>query len=48
MSMIKSRNLSSHTYNEDTAKGLLNIIPEYFVEFEKTVTKFTKLREENN
>ena len=48
MSMIKSRNLSSHTYNEDTAKGLLNIIPEYFVEFEKLVAKFTKLREENN
>ncbi len=48
MSMIKSRNLSSHTYNEDTAKGLLNIIPDYFVEFEKLVAKFTKLREENN
>lgn len=48
MSMIKSRNLSSHTYNEDTAKGLLNIIPEYFVEFEKLVAKFTKLKEENN
>lgn len=48
MSMIKSRDLSSHTYNEDTAKGLLNIIPEYFVEFEKLVAKFTKLREENN
>ncbi len=48
MSMIKSRNLSSQTYNEDTAKGLLNIIPEYFVEFEKLVAKFTKLREENN
>lgn len=48
MSMIKSRNLSSHTYNEDTAKGLLNIIPEYFVEFENLVAKFTKLREENN
>lgn len=48
MSMIKSRDLSSHTYNEDTAKGLLNIIPEYFVEFEKLVAKFTKLKEENN
>ena len=48
MSMIKSRNLSSQTYNEDTAKWLLNIIPEYFVEFEKLVAKFTKLREENN
>lgn len=48
MLMIKSRNLSSHTYNEDTAKGLLNIIPEYFVEFEKLVAKFTKLKEENN
>ena len=48
MSMIKSRNLSSHTYNEDTAKGLLNIIPEYFVEFEKLAAKFTKLKEENN
>ena len=48
MEMIKSRNLSSHTYNEDTAKGLLNIIPEYFVEFEKLAAKFTKLKEENN
>ena len=48
MEMIKSRNLSSHTYNEDTAKGLLKIIPEYFVEFEKLVAKFTKLKEENN
>ena len=48
MSMIKSRNLSSQTYNEDTAKWLLNIIPEYFVEFEKLVAKFTKLKEENN
>lgn len=27
MSMIKSRNLSSHTYNEDTAQELLLIIP---------------------
>lgn len=46
--MIKSRNLSSHTYNEDTAKELLKIIPEYFSEFEKLVAKFTALKEKQS
>lgn len=45
MEMIKSRNLSSHTYDEDTAKELLKIILEYFSEFEKLVSKFTALKE---
>ena len=48
MEMIKSRNLSSHTYNEGTAKGLLKIIPEYFIEFEKLIAKFTALKEKQS
>ncbi len=34
MSMVKDRNLSSHTYNEDIAEDLINeILNDYFEEF---------------
>jgi len=34
MSMIKSRNLTSHTYNEDTTRAIVHAIKtEYFDEF---------------
>ncbi len=35
MDMIKSRNLSTHTYNEDTAQKLIEVIPIYYQEFLK-------------
>jgi nucleotidyltransferase substrate binding protein (TIGR01987 family) len=35
MDMIKSRNLSTHTYNEDTAQKLIKVIPIYYQEFLK-------------
>ena len=35
MDMIKSRNLSTHTYNEGTAQKLIEIIPIYYQEFLK-------------
>ena len=40
MEMIKSRNLSSHTYNEDTAQKLIEVIPSYYDEFIKLQNKF--------
>lgn len=47
MEMIKSRNLSSHTYNEDTAKKLINIIPRYYLEFENLRIKFNDILANN-
>ncbi|RKX87884.1 MAG: nucleotidyltransferase [Spirochaetes bacterium] len=36
MDMIKSRNLSSHTYNEETAEYIANaVLSDYFPEFKK-------------
>ena len=43
MDMIRSRNLSSHTYNEETAHELLKIIPIYYDEFIKLKLKFAEL-----
>lgn len=44
MDMIKSRNLTSHTYNEDTAKNIVaDIKNRYFPEFEKIKMKFEAL-----
>lgn len=44
MDMIKSRNLTSHTYNEDTAKDIVaDIKNRYFPEFEKIKMKFEAL-----
>lgn len=47
MAMIKSRNLTSHTYNEDTAAGIvLAILHEYAQEFRTIRAKFQKMRSE--
>ncbi|HOO85170.1 MAG TPA: nucleotidyltransferase substrate binding protein [Prolixibacteraceae bacterium] len=44
MDMIKSRNLTSHTYNEDTAKNIVaDIKNRYFPEFENIKMKFEAL-----
>jgi nucleotidyltransferase substrate binding protein (TIGR01987 family) len=44
MEMIKSRNLTSHTYNQDTAKTIVSDIRKrYFSEFEKIKIKFESL-----
>lgn len=43
MEMIKSRNLSSHTYNQDTAKRLVEMIPLYHREFKRLEQKFQTL-----
>ena len=44
MDMIKSRNLSTHTYNEQTAREITEaIIQKYFNEFEKLIQKFGEL-----
>ena len=47
MAMIKSRNLTSYTYNEDTAAGIvLAILHEYAQEFRTIRAKFQKMRSE--
>ncbi len=44
MDMIKSRNRTSHTYNEETAKEITEaILNDYFFEFEKLHLKLSKL-----
>jgi nucleotidyltransferase substrate binding protein (TIGR01987 family) len=44
MDMIKSRNLTSHTYNEDTAQSIVaDIKNRYFTEFEKIKVRFESL-----
>lgn len=43
MEMITSRNLSSHTYNENTAQQLIEIIPQYYIEFMSLQTKFNDI-----
>ncbi|MFH2031976.1 MAG: nucleotidyltransferase substrate binding protein [Bacteroidota bacterium] len=44
MDMINSRNQSSHTYNEETAKGIVNaIIEKYEVEFRNLRNKLKEL-----
>lgn len=51
MDMIKSRNLTSHTYNEDTANEIYNkILNEYFPIFELFYHKMAEkvLEKENN
>jgi len=43
MEMIKSRNQSSHTYNEETAQEILDLILDsYFAEFQKYFDEMTK------
>ncbi len=47
MAMIQSRNRSSHTYNENTAKEVAEaILSSYVGEFEKFLSTFTKLEDE--
>ncbi len=44
MDMIKSRNLTSHTYNENTAQSIVaDIKDRYFAEFEKIKIKLESL-----
>jgi nucleotidyltransferase substrate binding protein (TIGR01987 family) len=44
MNMIKSRNLSSHTYDEETAKKLISLIANYFEAFTKLQDKMNSLK----
>ena len=45
MEMIKSRNLTSHTYNEDIAKSIADAICRfYFSEFQRLLEKLTHLK----
>lgn len=45
MDMIKSRNNSSHTYNEAIAEEIINsIINDYFFEFQKLKERFDQLK----
>ena len=48
MAMIKSRNRSSHTYNEKTAEEVASaVLSSYVPEFEKFLGKFTELEARN-
>ena len=47
MEMIHHRNLTTHTYNEDTANEVVTaIINTYFPEFEMLLTKIEQLKQE--
>ena len=47
MEMIKSRNQTSHTYNEDTANEIAEAITSrYFAEFHQFLQRFTELEGE--
>ena len=47
MAMIRSRNLTSHTYNEDTAQQIVSaIIDTYFAEFQALQAKLAQLQQE--
>lgn len=47
MEMIKSRNLSSHTYNQDTAEEVAtNILTRFYPAFEQMTATFTALAEQ--
>lgn len=49
MGMIKSRNLSSHTYSESTAKQIVaRIIQEYHPEFIRLLRTMERVREEDS
>ena len=48
MRMIESRNLTSHTYNEEIATAIVSsIINSYFVELSDFHTRMQKMKEEN-
>lgn len=47
MEMIKSRNLSFHTYNQDTAEEVVtNILSRFYPAFEQMTATFTTLAEQ--
>ncbi len=47
MAMIKSRNQTTHTYNEETADEIgAAITSSYLAEFEKFQTRFARLERE--
>ena len=47
MEMIKCRNLTSHTYNENLAKEMLdNILNKFYQQFSVMVKSFTKIYEQ--
>jgi len=50
MQMVKSRNITSHTYNEGTANEIISLIKNlYFEAFEELRVKMNELqREESN
>ncbi|HOO51781.1 MAG TPA: HI0074 family nucleotidyltransferase substrate-binding subunit [Alphaproteobacteria bacterium] len=45
VSMLKDRNLSSHTYNEDLANEILGRIPTYMPMIEKAFTELKRMAE---
>lgn len=48
MEMIKSRNLSSHTYNQDTAEEMVsNILARFYPAFEQLAASFSALAEQS-
>jgi nucleotidyltransferase substrate binding protein (TIGR01987 family) len=48
MEMIKSRNMTTHTYDEATAAEIISaVIHSYFAEFQAFQTRMTKLKEES-
>lgn len=47
MEMIRHRNLTTHTYNEDTADEVVSaILNTYFTEFETLLTKIEHLKQD--
>ena len=49
MSMIQSRNLTSHTYDEATAEQIVSaILSDYYEEFEVLRSKLDELKQEEN
>lgn len=49
MDMIKSRNLTTHTYNETTAAQIASaILDSYFAEFDMLQNKLAKMKEEES
>ena len=47
MDMIKARNLSSHTYNQETADEIVeSVLTRFYPAFEQLKEKFLKLAQE--
>jgi len=45
MDMIRSRNKTSHTYNEETASDIINaVVNDYFIEFDLLHQKLSDLK----